>query len=352
MQIAERIIKWYHRNKRNLPWRDTADPYKVWISEIILQQTRVDQGLPYYHAFLERFPAIVSLADAPEDEVMKIWEGLGYYSRARNLHKAAKIIRDNYTGLFPKNYKEISALPGIGPYTASAIASFAFKMVYPVVDGNVIRVLSRLIAYEHAVNSSKAKQKLLKLAQELIDKKDPATFNQAIMEFGALQCIPQKPDCPVCPLKLNCKAFKANKTHLIPRKSEKQKMKKRYFHYLYITQIEQGTSFTYIRKRTHNDIWKNLYELPMLEYDAALKEDELENSLEREKIFRNEKWTLLDSKKPVKHILSHQIIVARLSQIQLQAGNELLLDNTKKIYTGDLDKYAFPRLIHKILEKK
>jgi A/G-specific adenine glycosylase len=228
MNFSKTIIRWYNKNKRDLPWRHTKDPYKIWLSEIILQQTRVQQGLPYYETFVKKFPTVHHLAKANEDVVMKTWQGLGYYSRARNLHYSAKFISKNLKGKFPNNFEEIKKLKGIGDYTAGAIASFAFNKPYPVVDGNVFRVLSRYFGIKTPIDSAKGKNEFVEKATLLLDKKNPGTFNQAIMEFGAMKCVPQNPDCGKCPLKNGCEALANDTVSALPFKSKKNKIRTRY----------------------------------------------------------------------------------------------------------------------------
>ena len=218
--FAKRLIKWYNFNKRELPWRSTSDPYKIWLSEIILQQTQVNQGLSYYLKFVEEFQTVKDLAKAPADKVMKLWQGLGYYSRARNLHEAAKNIVNEHKGEFPKAYEDIRALKGVGDYTAAAIASIAYNLPYAVVDGNVYRVLSRIFGIETPIDSTSGKKEFNELANELLTKKNPADYNQAIMEFGALYCRPKNPDCTNCIFNDKCEAYRLNKINLLPVKSK------------------------------------------------------------------------------------------------------------------------------------
>ncbi len=255
MKFHKKLITWYLQNKRSMPWRETTDPYHIWLSEIMLQQTRVAQGLPYYLAFTKSFPTVFDLANASEDEVLKLWQGLGYYSRARNLHATAKYVANELQGEFPDNYKDLLQLKGVGDYTASAIASICFNEVVPVVDGNVYRVLSRHFGIDTPINSTKGIKEFKELAIELIDHEDPANYNQAIMEFGALQCKPKSPYCIVCPLNESCEALKTGKVDMLPVKLKKQKIKNRYFNYLIFSINDQHTI---IQQRTGNGIWKGL----------------------------------------------------------------------------------------------
>lgn len=244
MDFSTQIIEWYRTNKRDLPWRKTKNPYQIWLSEIILQQTRVEQGLSYYLKFIEKYPSIKDLANAPQDEVLKLWQGLGYYSRARNLHYTSKVITDKYKGEFPATYKEILDLKGIGEYTAAAISSFSFNLPYPVIDGNVYRVLSRVFDIDTPIDSTLGKKEFKELAYELINKNNPSEYNQAIMEFGALYCKPQSPDCENCIFTSTCLAFKTKKINELPVKSKKLKQKNRYFNYL----VFIDEDYTYLKK--------------------------------------------------------------------------------------------------------
>ena len=254
------IMAWYAEHQRELPWRQTKDPYAIWLSEIILQQTRVAQGLPYYERLLASFPTVRDLAEAPEATLLRLWQGLGYYSRARNLQKAAQMVMRDFEGVFPQTYDEIIRLPGVGPYTAAAIASFAFQEAKAVVDGNVYRVLSRVFSVETDIASSAARGVFTSLAQSLISTQDPAGFNQAIMEFGALQCTPS-PNCAICPLAIFCQSNQAKNVANFPVKSKKTKVKEIEMNYLVIEQKGQ----LLVRERTENGIWKGLWEFYLLE---------------------------------------------------------------------------------------
>ncbi|HDR50828.1 MAG TPA: A/G-specific adenine glycosylase, partial [Mariniphaga anaerophila] len=303
--FIQNIYKWYNQNLRNLPWRKTNDPYKIWISEIILQQTRVAQGIKYYLAFIERFPTVNDLASASENDVLKLWQGLGYYSRARNLHAAARQIVQNHNGVFPTDYDEIINLKGIGPYTAAAVASIAFNLPYPALDGNIYRVLARYFGISTPVNTEKGKKEFLETAQELMPESNPGFHNQALMEFGALQCIPKNPDCLRCPIMESCYAAKQNKVNRFPVKNSKPKQRIRYFYYYF---LDAGKE-TWLEKRTGNDIWKNLYQFPLAESRTKLTEKEI---LVRTPLANSLCPVQVKSISPYhKHILSHQIIYAR-----------------------------------------
>jgi len=353
MDFSKLIIKWYNKNKRDLPFRKTKDPYRIWLSEIILQQTRVSQGLPYYERFESLFPTIHHLAKAKEDVVMKAWQGLGYYSRARNLHHAAKHVSTELKGKFPSSFEEIKKLKGIGDYTAGAIASLAFNKPHVVVDGNVFRVISRYFGIKTPIDSSQGKKEFTRKAEELLDRKNPGTFNQAVMEFGALQCVPQNPDCKKCVLQKSCKASSKNLVDVLPIKLKKTKSRTRYFNYLVFRQ--KGKIM--IRRRTENDIWKNLYDFPMIETQKeikpipALHKGKGENKLLVPPFGKDLGWAI--SSKLFKHILSHQTIFARFWEVK-QSGSKKYLYKGKSWYVNEnqLNKYAFPRLIERYFQEK
>jgi A/G-specific adenine glycosylase len=340
--ISKALTNWYNQNKRELPWRDITDPYRIWISEIILQQTRVNQGMSYYLCFVERFPDIKSLGVAEEDEVLRYWQGLGYYSRARNLHKTAKIITENYNGIFPKNHSDILQLKGIGEYTAAAISSFAYSQPFAVVDGNVFRVLSRVFAIETPIDSTIGKKEFTQLAEKILDKKEPGIHNQAIMEFGALQCVPVQPDCGVCPLQNVCKAYSQNLVDKLPVKATKTKVRERFFNYFYIEYQDK----IFIQKRIGKDIWQNLYELPLVEYVRLFETNEIVQN----ELFANLENVGINSiTSSFKHILSHQRIFARFFTVKISAKNDSL-NNLIEIRKDELDNYAVSRLTSLFLE--
>ncbi|EJX08144.1 A/G-specific adenine glycosylase [gut metagenome] len=341
--FAERIVCWYEENKRDLPWRKSSDPYLIWISEIILQQTRVAQGYDYYLRFIERFPDIQTLAEASEDEVMKYWQGLGYYSRARNLHAAAK----SMNGVFPTTYAEVLALKGVGEYTAAAICSFAYGMPYAVVDGNVYRVLARYLGVDTPIDSVAGKKLFAALANEMMDKKRPALYNQGIMDFGALQCTPQSPNCLFCPLSDSCVALAKGLVNQLPVKQHKTKTTNRYFNYIYV----RAGAYTYINKRKGNDIWKNLFELPLIETADALSEEQFLALPEFGQLFApGEHPTVRLVCKGVKHVLSHRVIYADFYEVCLPEATASFA-RFQKIRHEDLEQYAVPRLVHAFLEK-
>jgi A/G-specific adenine glycosylase len=311
-KFTQKIIEWYHDNKRLLPWRDTSDPYKIWLSEIILQQTRVAQGLPYYLKFIARFPDVVKLSRAGEQEVLRLWQGLGYYTRARNLHRCAKMVAEQYHARFPETFQELQKLPGIGPYTAAAIASISFKEPVAVVDGNVYRVLARHFGIEQDIGLPETKKYFFDLANILIDRDHPDDFNQAIMEFGALHCTPQNPKCMECVLKNSCKAYATDEQMLLPVKRKAIKIRKRYLYYLVIRKNKKLV----LQKRMGKDIWQGLYDFYAIETARPYNPLKI---LEQSGLL--EKWTSkieIGRPSPVyKHILSHQTLSARFIPIFL-----------------------------------
>ena len=343
MNFSKNVINWYSDNKRDLPWRHTVNPYFIWLSEIILQQTQVKQGLPYYKSFVKTFPTVYDLAKSDEQTVLKLWQGLGYYSRARNLHFTAKYIVNELGGNFPNSYSEIIKLKGIGDYTASAIASIAFGETKAVVDGNVYRVLSRFFGIETQINSTKGIKEFKALATELIDKREPATFNQAIMEFGAQQCKPKKPYCIICPLQSGCVAFLKNQTSGLPVKLKKIKIRHRYFNYLVI--IDQHKN-TIIEQRTEKGIWQNLYQFPLIESKESIDVYEFEKEISKHKLIKNLKFQInLFNEKDVIHKLSHQHLHTKFWIIETDPITE------KSISAENLKDYPVPALISEFINK-
>jgi A/G-specific adenine glycosylase len=342
MNFSKKIVSWYQNNKRDLPWRSTVNPYHIWLSEIILQQTRVLQGTPYYLAFLKAFPTIEDLANAPQDSVLKMWQGLGYYSRARSLHITAKDIVNNFGGEFPKDHNKLLKFKGIGVYTAAAIASFAFDMPYAVVDGNVIRVLSRVFGVSIPFDTSVGKKKFQQLSQELLIKKEAAIYNQAIMEFGALQCKPKSPDCSCCPMQVFCVAYTTNSVAQLPVKSKKIKVKNRFFHYLMIEQEDN----IFLGKRK-SGIWTGLYEFPFLEFPIKVDKNQLMQSDEWIKIFLNSTCDVKSVSSEFIHILSHQKIHAQFWQIKAVG---VVFEEYELIAKNCLLEFPVSRLIEKYFE--
>lgn len=322
--FAKRLLDWYKTEKRDLPWRQTTEPYKVWLSEVILQQTRVIQGLPYYERFVETFPTITHLAIAEQDQVFKLWQGLGYYSRATNLHQTAQKIVSEFDGDFPSSYKELLTLKGIGDYTASAVASICYSEPCAVVDGNVFRVLARVFNEELPIDSLAGKKRFKDLATQLLDKNKPGLYNQALMDFGALQCKPQNPDCLACIFSDKCEAYRLKKTDKLPVKKGKIKIKNRYFNYLVFI---DNQNFTSIKKRISKDIWQGLYEFPLIETDFALSEEVLLSELKKMDISFEEVY--LPNEKAILHKLSHQHIHTKfwIVKVNKVTENEVAIKN-------------------------
>ncbi len=338
--FTKQLLRWNTKqNKRAMPWKGEKDPYKIWLSEIILQQTRVEQGWDYYNRFVSTFPNIKKLAAAPEEKVFKLWEGLGYYTRCKNLIATAKFIAYKKQGKFPDSYEEILSLKGIGPYTAAAIASFAFSLPYAVVDGNVFRVLSRFFGMDTPTDSTTGKKLFTALAEDLLDTKLPGIYNQAIMDFGAVICKPKNPLCTACPLKARCTAVLDEKVEVLPVKSGKGIKKQRWLYYLIIAHNGK----IYVRKRGPKEIWENLYEFALLETDKAFSFEEIEKS----KFFRNivgkTKATILHVSIMYKQQLTHQTIHGNF--IQLTVNGEPALKNYKAVTYKQLNKLPFPKFI-------
>lgn len=343
MQIIAQILNnWYDKNRRDLPWRDSKNPFIVWVSEIILQQTKISQGLPYFERFIKKFPTIEKLAYAEEDKILLVWQGLGYYSRARNMHFTAKYIVNELNGEFPNSFKELIKLKGIGEYTAAAIASFCFDEAVPTIDGNVYRVISRLYDIDLPIDKSEGKKLVKNICEKLIINFLPKKINQALMDFGAMLCTPQNPKCSICPLLTKCLSKAENTIEKRPVKSKKLNCQMRYFYYLCVCDNE----YILIKKRSGKDIWKGLYEFPLMEKSQKVKF----SSIEKDNIFKNftEKYKIkyieLVETKP--HILSHQKIYATFILLKI---NDLQEDNFFKIKKEELNNYAFPVLITNFL---
>lgn len=344
MDFSNILIKWYLQNKRDLPWRKTTNPYLIWLSEIMLQQTRVAQGTPYFFSFSKEFPTVFDLANADEEQVLKLWQGLGYYSRARNLHKTAQYVANELDGIFPPSYNELLKLKGVGEYTAAAIASFSYNEAVPVVDGNVFRVLSRYFDIESDIMLPATKKEFTALARELMPKENPAIFNQAIMEFGALQCVPKSPDCSVCVFTDSCLALQKKKVAILPVKSKKVKVTNRFFNYLI---LEDVLGNTLIQKRTAKGIWHNLYEFPLLETSEIVDFDFVSKAVQND-IFSN--YTILGiedcSHATVIHKLSHQHLHIQFWKIKISQ----VIDNG--VDTVKLKTFPFPIVIYNFIEKQ
>lgn len=343
--FTKNLLSWNSStNDRPMPWKGESNPYKIWLSEIILQQTRVEQGWDYYNRFVATFPTIESLAKAPEQKVFKLWEGLGYYTRCKNLIATAKFIANEKQGIFPDKYEDILALKGIGPYTAAAIASFAFNLPFAVVDGNVFRVLSRFFGIDKAIDSNTGKKLFTQLAEELLDKQHPGIYNQSIMDFGAVVCKPKNPLCGECPLKTKCEALLQNKVALLPIKEGKLIKKARWLNYL----IVDFNGKVYVRKRGAKDIWENLYEFILLENDALIEPEALRNSEVFKNIFVENTPTIVAISPLYKQQLTHQTIHGRFIKIKVQhqPGH---LKSYKAVTYKQLGKLPFPRIINAYL---
>jgi A/G-specific adenine glycosylase len=346
MLISKKLQSWYLKNKRDLAWRASSDPYKIWLSEVILQQTQVIQGTAYYLKFTENYPTVKDLANASEAEVLKLWQGLGYYSRARNLHAAAKHIVKNNEAKFPDTYDAILNLKGVGPYTAAAIASIAFNEAKAVVDGNVYRVLSRLFNLETPIDSTLGKKQFQSLAEEILDKKSPGNHNQAMMELGALCCKPSSPSCEICPINEHCLAFKNNTTAALPVKSKKLTILERYLEYV----VLEYKNHIYLQKRTGKDIWQNMYEFFLIEMDKTETEKKIVKQYCKALDINTKDFTIKSVSPFVKHVLTHRHIFARFHHLILkkELKNAKSL-NLVKYEIGAFEKLAFPRLIDKFV---
>ncbi|AWH84739.1 A/G-specific adenine glycosylase [Flavobacterium album] len=362
MEFSKSLIQWYLQNKRDLPWRKTIAPYRIWLSEIMLQQTRVAQGLPYFLKFTEAFPTVQDMAAAPEEQVLKLWQGLGYYSRARNLHATAKQVAFEMDGKFPDSYKGLLTLKGVGDYTAAAIASIAYGEPVPVVDGNVYRVLARYFGIETDISSSGAKKQFTEVAASLLPKDDAATFNQAMMEFGALQCVPKNPDCGVCIFNKDCVAFNTGRVNQLPVKLKKTKVTDRFFNYLIVKDAAGNTA---VNKRTAKGIWHNLYEFPLIETEGELSVEEMKQMIiayfkpprhsgtgspeegkatQPDTGFVPADITLLNRER-ILHKLSHQHLSIRFWEIEADVALPDAISREEAM------KYPFPIVIYNFMER-
>ena len=340
-RFSNTLITWYLLNKRDLPWRKTKDPYFIWLSEIILQQTKIAQGTSYYLKFTNHFKDISQLAKAKEEEILKLWQGLGYYSRARNLHQTAQYIDVHLNGDFPNKYTELIKLKGVGDYTASAIMSICYKKPFATVDGNVYRVLSRYFGISTPINSSKGIKEFKKTAQLLLDTKKPGTHNQAIMEFGALMCKPKKPDCQICPLNDSCFALQKKQVLELPVKTNKVKIKNRYFNFLVIG----NNKHIVLRQRTGKDIWKNLFEFPLYESLHEITSDEIINSDEFKKLIGQKNYSIKKfNQKLILHKLTHQNLYTTfwIIEIKDKLKGSTLWEN--------ISNHALPTLIQNFID--
>lgn len=343
MKFAEILMYWYSKNKRILPWRENIDPYRVWLSEIILQQTRVEQGLPYFNKFTTAYPTVVDLASATEAEVLKLWQGLGYYSRARNLHFTAKTVAKEYKGSFPNTFNELKKLKGVGDYTAAAIASICFDESVPVVDGNVYRFLSRYFGIDTPVDSTAGKKIFFAQAASLVPEKNAGDFNQGMMEYGALICTPRNPGCANCIFAETCFALRNDKVGELPVKKGQTLVTPLYLNYAHI----QSLAGFYLQQRPTNGVWGNLFEFPVLTTEQPATKEQLHEFFNGLGLKLSDQTATSD---PIKHLLTHKRIEARFHSFepkQYQPSENLHLVNEPK----SLDKYALPKLIEQFVEK-
>jgi A/G-specific adenine glycosylase len=350
-QFASILLRWSSDNQRDLPWKKDKDPYKIWISEIILQQTRVDQGTPYFMRFIEMFPNVKSLAEADEDQVLKLWEGLGYYSRARNLHFTAKLIVEKYDGIFPSDYHSILSLKGVGPYTAAAIASFAFGHKHAVVDGNVLRLVSRLLGITQPIDTNLVKKQIENFVQEGIVNTNPALYNQALMDFGATFCTSSNPNCNVCPFQEYCIAYHSENVQQIPNKSKKILRKDRFFHFF---DFQLAETYTILTQRKETDIWNKLFQLPLMETRTSEPPNLIEVNLYFESIFGNNYlWSgqILCIKK-AKQLLTHQNIYGFFYKISVETIPDKINQDHYLVERTKVSNFAFPKIIADYLKNK
>lgn len=345
-QFSKLLITWYNENARDLPWRETRDPYLIWVSEIILQQTRIDQGLPYYLKFSTVFPTVYDLASADLDQVLSLWQGLGYYSRARNMHKAAKMVVEEFHGVFPATYSELIKLPGVGDYTASAISSIVSQEANAVVDGNVFRVLSRVFDVNTPINTTLGKRQFKELAQELLDEQQPGVYNQALMDFGSVHCKAKGPLCTSCVFRESCMGYRLNKVDVLPKKQGKVKTRNRYFHYFII----KGKEGLLMYQRHQDDVWQGLFEFPVLETKEELSLEGL-TQLDAFKVYFGERSPLLIEGN-IKHVLSHQRIFANFYMLDGEAEPGIIEKYKWRYYNSEkITKLAKHKLIFSFLEK-
>jgi A/G-specific adenine glycosylase len=342
MDLSDELTSWYTQNKRDLPWRNTTDAYTIWLSEIILQQTRVEQGLPYFYRFAERYPDVQSFSAAEEDDILRLWQGLGYYSRGRNMLKTARQVMQDFNGAFPVEYVQLLKLKGVGEYTAAAISSFAANEARAVVDGNVYRVLARYFGIDEPINSPKGKKVFQQIADDVLDKSRPALHNQAMMEFGAMLCKPKNPACGICPVRIGCKAFKTNATTYLPVKLKTVKIKSRFFNYLLIFNGDK----ILINKRGEGDIWANMYDFPMIETLELIDTAELIKLPEMQK-FGN-KVALKEASGTIKHVLTHQHLFVRFFIMEIL--DHTPHNNQTYIESKKLENLALPQPIFKFIK--
>ena len=340
------LLQWYAGHTRPMPWKGERDPYLIWLSEIVLQQTRVAQGMPYFERLKAAYPTVKALADAPEDELLKHWEGLGYYSRARNLHAAAKYVAYELDGRFPATHADILALKGVGAYTAAAIASFAYGLPHAVVDGNVYRVLARVFGIATPIDTTAGKKEFAALAQRLLDERDPGRYNQAIMDFGATVCTPKRPACASCPLREQCVALREGRVGELPVKAKQLKSRTRFFHYLVLRFDGQLV----LRKRPAGDVWQGLYDFPLVESDAA--DTATDTVLDRAGFLPPDRYTFERRSMPYRQTLSHQKIVGIFYEIRLAAAPQPLPEGAVLVSEDRVSDYAFPKIVDRYLHEQ
>ncbi|MDR0294699.1 MAG: A/G-specific adenine glycosylase [Prevotellaceae bacterium] len=347
MDFTALLLHWFKNNQRDLPWKHTVDPYKIWLSEVILQQTRIEQGYDYYLRFAKQYPTVQALAAASVDEVLKLWQGLGYYSRARNLHYTAQLVVNKLKGKFPRTYEKLLTLKGIGEYTAAAIASFAYNEAVPALDGNGYRVLSRFFGVETPIDTTVGKKEIYALAKEILPSKEVGRFNQALMDFGALMCTPKNAQCADCPLSTACFAFNYDKIAALPVKSKKVVVRSRYFHYFIVSDGHN----TYLHKRMGNDIWEALYEFPLIETLTEVEAEYITEEQLFKSFFGKYSPIIIRHSLLIKHQLTHQSLLARFYAVKLNTMPEQLGKDFRKIPIAQLEQYSIPRLIDAFLEK-
>ena len=350
MSLSQKLDTWYNDFGRTLPWRGIEDPYRIWLSEIILQQTRIEQGRDYYHRFVSSFPTVADLAAASEEQVLRLWQGLGYYSRARNLHAAAQYIMNECGGVFPSSYEGILKLKGVGRYTAAAIASFAFRLPYPVIDGNVYRFISRLYGIATPIATDAAYTEFEQLLLKQIDKKRPDRFNAALMDFGSLQCKPQ-PDCTTCPFADECDALRTGRVELLPVKASKAKPTDRWFYYFDLRWREDGVEYTLVEQREGKDIWKGLYQFPLMETLVELSSSQLKAEAARfaEEVFHVSDLNFQCSQ-PFRHQLTHRTIHALFLRAELPSRPVVVMGKYRAIPTSEIKNIPVSRLIDRYLQ--
>jgi A/G-specific adenine glycosylase len=347
MSFKNELNTWYRKHKRDLPWRNTNNPYQIWLSEIILQQTRVEQGLPYYLKFLAQFPDVNSFANASEDQILQMWQGLGYYSRGRNMLKTAKYIQQNLEGIFPHQYQDLIKLTGVGEYTAAAISSFSSNEAKAVVDGNVYRLLSRYFGIETPINSTSGKKEFQAIADEVLDPQNAGEHNQAMIEFGALQCKPKSPNCQQCPLIAGCYAFQNNLVNQLPVKLKTIKIKHRYFYYFIISYQNQ----ILIKRRDNSDIWAGMHDFPLIEFPQETNIIEVLAQTQSLNWFKNYSFTILSVSSQIKHILTHQRLFAQFIHIEVKQPSSVQIEPAFWIDTEASGNYGMPKLISEFMNK-